>query len=122
MLTDNYIAERRLYGKREAMRRAIKSSFSAMLISGSILTIVGFSLYFSKSIIVQILGVALGRGTLIALLCMLTVLPGALVLLDKFIMKTTWKGKKNMIEDRDDPIFSLDGQGTGKKRRRKSDV
>ena len=122
LLTDNYIAERRLYGKREAMRRAIKSSFSAMLISGSILTIVGFSLYFSKSIIVQILGVALGRGTLIALLCMLTVLPGALVLLDKFIMKTTWKGKKNMIEDRDDPIFSLDGQGTGKKRRRKSDV
>ncbi|MDR2201635.1 MAG: MMPL family transporter [Clostridiales bacterium] len=101
LLTNNYMAERRTLGRKEAMRNALSKSFSAILVSGSILTVVGLSLgVVSTNISTIMLGMALGRGAFISTVCMIFVLPQALMLLDKFVRGTTVGGRKDMIDEK----------------------
>ncbi|MDR2090097.1 MAG: MMPL family transporter [Clostridiales bacterium] len=100
LLANNYLTERQTLDRKRAMRNAMSKSFGAILVSAAILTTVGLSLgVVSTSVPTMVLGVAIGRGTFISAVCMIFILPQALMLLDKFIRKTTVGGKKKMIEE-----------------------
>ena len=62
-----------------------------MLTSGSIMTIAGLLIaYRISDVYVGHIGLAVGRGALISVILVLSVLPQLLVLLDKAVEKTTF--------------------------------
>ena len=76
-------------GKKEAMASAVNQSFATVLTSGSILTIAGLLIGTRVSdAYVSHIGLAVGRGALISVFLVLTVLPQLLVLLDGAVEKT----------------------------------
>lgn len=78
--------------KREAMVKAVNESFPTVLTSGSIMTVAGFLISFKVSdVYIGHIGRAVGRGALISVILVLTVLPQLIVLLDKLIEKTKFK-------------------------------
>lgn len=88
LITDNYIKERKNKHKINAMKSTLQSSIKSILVSASTLAIAGFALGLSSSeSIVQLLGFMLGKGTLVAFVMSLTMLPGLLILFDKLISK-----------------------------------
>ena len=77
---------------RDAMARAVNDSFPTVLTSGSIMTVAGFLIAFRVSdVYVGHIGLAIGRGALISIILVLSVLPQLIVLLDKAIAKTTFR-------------------------------
>ena len=75
--------------KKEAMAAAVNQSFATVLTSGSILTIAGLLIGTRVSdAYVSHIGLAVGRGALISVVLVLTVLPQLLVLLDGAVEKT----------------------------------
>ncbi|MDE7131860.1 MAG: MMPL family transporter [Lachnospiraceae bacterium] len=75
----------------EAMEKALAAAFSAIT-SSSLTTIVGLlALVFMKFKIGADLGVVLAKGVLISMLCIFTVLPGLILIFDKWIQKTAKK-------------------------------
>jgi multidrug efflux pump subunit AcrB len=74
--------------KQEAAKAAISKSALSVLTSGSILTVVGYGLYFTSTIqgISQI-GHLVGRGALLSMILVLSLLPALLALFDKTIEK-----------------------------------
>ena len=91
LLTSRYLEERRTLGRKEAARAAIQVSVLSLFTSAVILTVAGFALGIcSTNLVLNQLGTLVGRGAIISLLLVLTVLPALLVLLDKVIEKTTF--------------------------------
>ena len=91
LLTSRYLEERRTLGRKEAARTAIRVSVLSLFTSAVILTVAGFALGIcSTNLVLNQLGTLVGRGAIISLLLVLTVLPALLVLLDKVIEKTTF--------------------------------
>jgi len=88
LLSNRYLEERRSKNKVDALTIAFQKSSMSIFVSGTILTIVGFveGLYSNLSSITSI-GFMLGRGTLISLIMILTILPPILYLLDPWIIK-----------------------------------
>ena len=81
--------------KKDAMTMAVDQSFATVFTSGSIMTIAGFLLSWRVSdVYVGHIGLALGRGALISVILVLTVLPQLICLLDKLIEKTSFQLKK----------------------------
>ena len=79
----------------EAMKQAGPSIFTSCLI----LTIAGVLVGTVSQVQgVSQMGWLLGRGAFLSGLFVLILLPQLLVLLDKVVMKTTFRGKKNRIE------------------------
>lgn len=102
LLTNHYMQNRRLMNKFDAMRHAVAESGRALVTSAGILTFAGFAIRFSSSLpATQVFGSAIGRGGLSAFVLVLFLLPQLLVLLDKPIRYSTWRGKKNMIDNKD---------------------
>jgi predicted RND superfamily exporter protein len=92
LLTNTYLRLRRKLPKREAIRRALGSSFKSILVSASVLSIAGFALLnTSTNPIVCDIGAMLGRGTLLSFTLVVCFLPTLLVLLDPLIGRLTWK-------------------------------
>ena len=90
LFTNTYLANRKNYPKKEAMRITISDNLVAVLISAVILAVSGFTLaYTSNNPIIIELGILLGRGTLLSLVMVACVLPALLVLFDGVIRKTT---------------------------------
>ena len=90
LLTNYYLNNRKTLSRKEAMRKTIGDNLVAILISAGILATAGFTLAATTSNpIIGELGTLLGRGTLLSLTMVACVLPALLVLLDKFIQKTT---------------------------------
>lgn len=88
LLTNHYMDARMQMNPQDAAITAISKSFLSILTSGSILTVVGYLLYFTSTIqAISQVGRLVGRGTLLSMLLVLTVLPGLLSALDKVIMK-----------------------------------
>lgn len=93
LLTDTYRSSRRQLKAREAMEKTIGSVFFSILISAAIMTAAGICLWLtSTNPIVSALGLLLGRGTILSMVLVVGFLPGMLILFDKLIWKTTWKG------------------------------
>lgn len=80
--------------KKEAMAEAVNQSFATVFTSGSIMTMAGFLISFRVSdVYVGHIGLAVGRGALISVILVLTVLPQFICLLDKLIDKTKFRIK-----------------------------
>ena len=92
LLSTNYMRQRRLLPKREAISEALGQSFRPILISGSILAMAGFALSATSSTaMIYEMGLLVGRGALLSMGMVVCFLPAMLVLLDSAIAKTTLK-------------------------------
>lgn len=86
LLTNNYIESRQTMQKKEAAMDAITRSALSILTSGSILTIVGYGLYFTSSVAaIASIGRLVGRGAGLSLVLVLFLLPALLVLADDIV-------------------------------------
>jgi predicted RND superfamily exporter protein len=90
LLSDHYIANRKILPKKEALGRALSETVGSILVSAGILAIAGFTLWLSSSNpIVSAMGLLLGRGTLLSMSMVFCFLPAMLTALDRVIGKTT---------------------------------
>ena len=75
--------------RKETVVEALNQSFPTIITSGTILTSAGFVIgYLTNNAVIASLGKVLGRGTLISIILVMTVLPQLLLLGDKLIDKT----------------------------------
>ena len=92
LFTDNYRKNRQAMAVHPALAKTLGDTFFSILVSASILSLTGAVLWLTSSNnIVSILGLLLCRGTLLSFLLVVTFLPGALLVFDKLIGKTTWR-------------------------------
>ena len=90
LLTSYYMKNRKKLCQRDAIRRSIGQTFKSILVSASILSTAGFTLYAtSTSPSISDIGLLLGRGTLFSFMMVVCLLPALLKILDKPIAKTT---------------------------------
>ena len=89
ILTLGHFKEERVKKERkEAITASIWKSLSSLLVSGSILTVVGYVIYFISSVpAIGQLGKLIGRGALCSLFYVVFLLPGLLRVLDKLLMR-----------------------------------
>lgn len=86
LITDNYIKSRKNKLPKEAMKETLGSGIKSILVSAITLAVAGFALGLSSSEgIVKMLGLMLGKGTVIAFVLSITLLPAILVIFDKLI-------------------------------------
>ena len=88
LATDRYKENRSSLDKHKAIAKTINDITASILVSGSVLTVVGFlmGLVSSNQLLAQ-LGILIGRGGLLSLLVVIFVLPGLLFIFDKIIIK-----------------------------------
>ncbi|WP_286171651.1 efflux RND transporter permease subunit [Gracilibacillus phocaeensis] len=92
LLTEAYKENRKELPALKAIKKTIDEKVFSIVISASILSSVGFILWFtSTNPIVSSIGLLLGRGALLAFIMVLFFLPAILVVFDKVMDKTTWK-------------------------------
>ena len=104
VILNHYRANRACLPKREAMVRAVAESFPTVLTSGAIMSVAGLLIAFRVSdVYVGHIGLVVGRGALISVILVLTVLPQLLLLCDTPIRVTTWKRKdKKKTEEKEE--------------------
>ena len=85
LMTNNYMET---MGSRDAAVTAIAKSAISILTSGGILTVVGYLLYFTSSIqAISQVGRLVGRGALLSMILVLSLLPALLAAFDKPIRR-----------------------------------
>ena len=90
LVTNNYIKARNDMDKVEASKAAVSRSALSVITSGSILTVVGYGLYFTSSVQgISQLGRLVGRGAVLSVILVLSLLPALLCAFDKIIKKPT---------------------------------
>jgi len=90
LLTDNFLQKRKSMPAKNAVFEAMSIAFRSILVSASVLSFAGFTLFFTSSnAIVVDIGLLLGRGTLISMFMVICFLPAMLIIFDKIIGKTT---------------------------------
>ena len=91
LITDQYLGNRKTMRKKDAILKTLGANLPAVLTSALILSLAGITLAMtSTNGVVAELGTLLGRGTILSLLMVICVLPSMLLLLDRFIQKTTF--------------------------------
>lgn len=84
LMTNNYLEIRSRLDKKATMIEAISMTTPPLLTSATILTSVGYILYFTSSITaIADIGHLIGRGTICSLVLVLTLLPALLYVFDK---------------------------------------
>ncbi len=97
VLTNRYQLLRKKMNKNDSLVGSLKDSLSAIITSGLILLMSGFLIGFiTDSGVIASIGMSLGIGTSISLICTILVLPAILYACDGFIKATTLK--KNRFE------------------------
>ena len=100
LLTTNYLNARNEMEKKAAAITAIGSSALSILTSGTILTTVGYGLYFTSSVAaIAGIGRLIGRGALFSMILVLSLLPALLTMSDRMILNQK-KRLQKMIEHR----------------------
>ena len=100
LLTNNYIAKRKLLPKKEACIEAVTRSCSSIFTSGTIITLAGYIVHFiSTTAAIGDLGHLIGRGGLLSVILVLTLLPALLVLCDRLIIEKDWKEPGRKIRE-----------------------
>jgi len=97
LMTNNYMDMKKKYPeKARAIKHTVSKSALSILTSGTILTIVGYGLYFISSVsAIAGLGHLIGRGAFISVIMVLFLLPVLLTLADPVLM---WEeGKRQKI-------------------------
>ncbi len=88
LMTNNYMELRETMSNKQAAVAAITKSTHSILTSGGILATVGYLLYFTSSIqVITQVGRLVGRGALLSMLLVLSLLPALLSAFDKPIRK-----------------------------------
>ncbi|MCI5892388.1 MAG: MMPL family transporter [Clostridiales bacterium] len=88
VFTNRYLELKPAVGKKRAAIESLNAAFPTILTSGLIMMIAGFLIGFiSTNPVINSLGTCLGRGTLISILLVMTVLPQILILFDKLVEK-----------------------------------
>lgn len=102
LFANGYLENRKEYNKHDSAINTLKSSTGAILTSGTLLAIAGFTLgKISTNEVIAQLGILIGRGALLSMTSVLFFLPTVLIICDKLIEKTTMKvhfykeGEKN---------------------------
>ncbi len=96
VLNSRYQGLRALHPKREAMALAVNEAFPTVVTSGAIMSVAGFLIAWRISdVYVGHIGLAVGRGALISVILVMTVLPQLLLLFDSWIEKTTFRTHSN---------------------------
>ena len=94
VIMSRYLDLKKLNTPQEAMARAVNESFPTVMTSGTIMTVAGILIAYRVSdVYIGHIGLAVGRGALISVILVLSVLPQLIVLLDKVIEKTTFRKK-----------------------------
>lgn len=89
LLTNRYLTLKGTMDKRAAVVEALNQSFPTIITSGTILTAAGFLVgNMCTQEIISSIGISLGRGTLISVILVMTVLPLLLYLGDSLIERT----------------------------------
>lgn len=102
VLMSRYQALKCRMPKKEAMTGAVSAAFTTVLTSGTILVAAGFMIAARvKDVYVAHIGLAIGRGSLISIFLVMTVLPQLLVLLDRYIEKTSFTIRIKWIDKGD---------------------
>ena len=92
LFSDDFTNNRKEMGALAAITKTINEKVFSIAVPASILSSVGFILWFTSSDpIISSIGILLGRGTLLAFILVVLFLPALLVVLDRVIEKTTWK-------------------------------
>lgn len=95
LMTNNYLGFRRSCDKRQAQIQAISKSTLSILTSGGILTVVGYLLFFTSSIqAISQVGRLVGRGAILSMVLVLSLLPALLTVFDKPIQKQQRKAEQ----------------------------
>lgn len=88
LMTNNYLDARKTMDNKKASIAAISKSTLSIVTSGSILTVVGYLLFFTSSIqAISQVGRLVGRGALLSVVLVLSLLPALLSAFDKQIRK-----------------------------------
>ena len=90
LFTQRYMENRRVLGiaPEESVLKTIRDNTVSILTSGLTLSVIGFLLaIFSSQGMIKQVGLLLGRGTLCSLAAVLFVLPGFLMLFDRYVIK-----------------------------------
>jgi predicted RND superfamily exporter protein len=92
LFTEDYTQNRKVMPAYKAIKKTINEKIFSIGVSASILTSVGFILALTSSNeIIHSIGTLLGRGTLLAFILVVLLLPALLLVFDRLIEKTTWK-------------------------------
>ena len=116
--TERFLELRKGSTPKEASAAALNQAFPTILTSGSILTVAGFLIgKISTNPMISSLGTALGRGTLLSILLVMTVLPQITILSDKLIEKSSFKKEKpdetGKVKSKADGIVYVNGRLQG---------
>ncbi len=96
LMTDRYRENRQSLGKKEAVIQTVSDVTVSVLTSGSALTVCGLLLgYISTNRLLAQLGIFIGRGSICSQLIVMFVLPGALMLFDRFASGIKKSGKSS---------------------------
>ena len=88
LVTGNYLGARKEMSPPEAAKASIAKSALSVLTSGSILTVVGYGLFFiSTTRGISQVGRFVGRGAMLSIVLVLTLLPALLALFDRQIAR-----------------------------------
>ena len=94
VIMSRHLDLKKLHPPQEAMAQAVNESFPTVMTSGTIMTVAGILIAYRVSdVYIGHIGLAVGRGALISVILVLSVLPQLIVLLDKVIEKTTFRKK-----------------------------
>jgi len=92
LLSARYMEHRKRSSKKEAAVRAVADAGCSIITSGAIMGAAGFTLgYISGVPGIASLGMLVGRGALLSVVLVLTLLPHLLVVGDSLIKLTTWQ-------------------------------
>ena len=101
LMTGRYKENREVMDKKHAVVETISNCTSSILVSGSVLTVVGLLMgWVSSNQLLAQLGIFIGRGALLSLLIVLLVLPGILYIFDKLIVTPKVKGIREIRRKR----------------------
>ena len=94
LLTDHYLVNRRELPKKAAIHKSLGETFKSILVSASILSIAGFTLYKTSSNSASAdIGRLLGRGTIFSFIMVLCFLPAMLLIFDRGDCRNNFKTK-----------------------------
>jgi len=81
--------------KRTAIVESLNQAFPTILTSGTIMAVAGFLIgYLVSDPLIATLGMCLGRGVIISIICVMVVLPALLYIFDKPLSKTKFKTRE----------------------------
>ncbi len=102
LMTDRYRENRRMLEKKAAASQTVADVTVSIFTSGSALTVVGLLLGgISSNELLSQLGVLIGRGGICSLLIVMLVLPGLLMLFDRFVVGKKEKSEKTKVRGND---------------------